>query len=116
MMTNTYTKNSIPYLQNKLTWAKFYAKRLDKENFYSDYYSNPYERDVYRITKLIKLIETGVKVQGYEKGQVLINDKFVVTLFNNNWRVLHRNTWYKHKRDVQHFIDNYVLKEIKKDS
>ena len=115
-MTHTYTKDSISHLKNKLVWAKFYAKRLDSDNFYRDRYSNPYERDVYRITKLIKLIETGVKVQGYEKGQVLINDKFVVTLFNNNWRVLHRNTWYKHKRDVQHFIDNYVLKEIKNDS
>ena len=109
-MTHTYTKDSIPHLQNKLVWAKFYAKRLESDNFYRDRSSNPYERDVHRITKLIKLIETGVKVQGYEKGQVLINDKFVVTLFNNNWRVLHRNTWYSHKADVQHFVDNYVLK------
>ncbi len=68
---------------------------------------------MYRITKLIKLIETGVKVQGYEKGQVLINDKFVVTLFNDNWRILHRNKWYRHKPNVQHFIDNYVLKDEK---
>mgnify|MGYP003135601715 CR=1 FL=1 len=112
-MTHTYTKDSIPYLQNKLVWAKFYAKRSESDNFYRDRYSNPYERDVYRITKLIKLIETGVKVQGYEKGQVLINDKFVVTLFNNNWRILHRNKWYRHKPNVQHFIDNYVLKDEK---
>ena len=115
-MTYTYTKNNIPRLQNELTWAKFRAKKLHENTFHKDIYSNPYERDVSRITKLIKLIETDVKVQEYEKGQVLINDKFVVTLFINNCRVLHRNTWYKHKRDIQHFIDNYVLKEIKNDS
>ena len=112
-MTHIYTKSNIPRLQNKLAWAKFRAKKLYDNTFHKDISSNSYQRDVYRITKLIKLIETGVKVQEYEKGEVLINDKFVVTLLNNNWRVLHRNTWYRHKPDVQHFIDNYVLKDEK---
>ena len=60
--------------------------------------------------KLIKFIESDLKVQEYGSGEVLINDKFVVTLYNDNWRVLHKNKWYKHKPNVEHFIDNYILK------
>ena len=56
----------------------------------------------------------GEMLVAFGADQVLINDKFVVTLRNDNWRILHKNKWYRHKSDLQHFIDNYILKEQNK--
>ena len=43
-------------------------------------------------------------------GLVLVDKKFVVSLIDNNWRVLNKNTWYKHK-DIKHFVSNYIRKD-----
>jgi hypothetical protein len=68
-------------------------------------------RDIRRIGKLKKLLDTGVYIEWHGPGLVLIEDKFVVSLISNKWRVDGRNKWYMHKDDVQHFVDNYVLKD-----
>jgi len=111
---NLYSKKDLPELKEDLKDAEKDAKQRDLDCYHKDYYSNSYEREAKRLRKLIKFIEAGLEVQEYESGTVLINDKFVVTLRNDNWRILHKSTWYRHKSDLQHFIDNYILKEYKK--
>ena len=111
---NLYSQEDIPELKEDLKQEEQKAKQCDLDNDHKLQYSNPYRREAQRLRKLIKFIEAGLEVQEYESGTVLINDKFVVTLRNDNWRILHKNKWYRHKSDLQHFIDNYILKEYKK--
>ena len=112
-MTNTlipYTKDDLVGLKEDLHDADIRAKQCAKDNDHKLQYSNSWAREHSRLRKLIKFIESDLKVQEYGSGEVLINDKFVVTLYNDNWRVLNKNKWYKHKPIVEHFIDNYILK------
>jgi len=108
-----YTKKDIPDLMQELHQQQILAKECDQRNYHKLQYSNSSQREVGRLKKLIKLIEAGLDVEDYESGTVLVNGKFVVTLLNDNWRNLYKNKWYRHKADIQHFIDNYVLKEYK---
>jgi len=109
-----YSKEDIPELKEDLKQEEQKAKQCDLDNYHKLQYSNPYAREAKRLRKLIKFIQAGLEVQEYESGTVLVNDKFVVTLRNDNWRILHKNKWYRHKSDLQHFIDNYILKEQNK--
>ena len=111
---NIYSKKDLPELKEELKETEKDAKQCDLDNDHKLQYSNSYRREAQRLRKLIKFIEAGLEVQEYESGTVLINDKFVVTLRNDNWRILHKNKWYRHKSDLQHFIDNYILKEQNK--
>ena len=111
---NLYSQEDMPELKEDLKQEEQKAKQCDLDNDHKLQYSNPYRREAQRLRKLIKFIEAGLEVQEYESGTVLVNDKFVVTLRNDNWRILHKNKWYRHKSDLQHFIDNYILKEYKK--
>ena len=106
----SYTKDDLVGLKEDLHDADIRAKQCAKDNDHKLQYSNSWAREHSRLRKLIKFIESDLKVQEYGSGEVLINDKFVVTLYNDNWRVLHKNKWYKHKPNVEHFIDNYILK------
>ena len=109
-----YTEKDLPDLRQELHEEEINAKECDIRNDHKLQYSNSSQREVHRIKKLIKLIEAGLDVEDYESGTVLVNGTFVITLLNDNWRNLYKNKWYRHKADVQHFIDNYVLKEYKK--
>ena len=111
---NLYSQEDIPELKEDLKQEEKKAKQCDLDNYHKLQYSNPYAREAKRLRKLIKFIEAGLEVQEYESGTVLINDEFVVTLRNDNWRILHKNKWYRHKSDLQHFINNYILKEQNK--
>ena len=111
MYNEPYNEKDLVELKEELADADIRAKQCAKDNDHKLQYSNRWAREHRRIRKLIKFIEADLKVQDYESGQVLINDKFVVTLYNDNWRVLHRNKWYRHKPNVQHFIENYILKD-----
>jgi len=113
MYNEPYNEKDLVELKEELADADIRAKQCAKDNDHKLQYSNRWAREHSRVRKLIKLIEADLKVQDYESGQVLINDKFVVTLYNDNWRVLHRNKWYRHKPNVQHFIENYILKDAK---
>jgi hypothetical protein len=105
-----FTKKDLPNLESKLTIAKFNLAKCDEDNYHKDIYSNHYERDVRRIEKLISLIHEDLEIEDYKSGLVLIDKKFVVSLIDNNWRVLNKNTWYKH-RDIKHFVNNYIRKD-----
>ena len=41
-----------------------------------------------------------------------INRKYIVSLIDNNWRTVYKNKWYKHKKDLSDFINNYILKDF----
>ena len=106
---DTYTKEDLDDLKSKLQSAEQSAIACSESNYHKDYYSNAPERQAKRYKKLIGLVEAGLKVQKYENGLVLVNDKYIVALLNNNWRVIHKNKWYMHKNDLTHFIDTYIL-------
>lgn len=69
------------------------------------------DREMARMVKLRALLDTGVDCKWYDNGLVIVDDKFIVSLASNKWRVQGRNTWYMHKNDLQHFVDNYVRKD-----
>ena len=108
-----YTKDDIEKLKEEIEKEEEDSKICEIQNYNKDRYSNSFAREVQRLKKLVKLIRTGVKVEKIHRGLALINDKFVVSLLNNKWKILHKNKWYLHKQDLQHFIDNYILKENK---
>ena len=109
-----YSEKDLPDLREELKQEEIEANECDERNYHKLQYSNRHRREVNRIKKLIKFIEhKDLEVEDYEDGTVLINGKFVVTLLNDNWRILHKNKWYRHKNDLNHFIDNYILKERK---
>ena len=105
-----YTKKDLPNLESKITISKFKSDQCEEENYHRAYYNNPYKRDIERIEKLISLIHENLEIEDYKDGLVLIDKKFVVSLLHNNWRVLNKNTWYKHK-DIKHFVSNYIRKD-----
>jgi hypothetical protein len=110
-----YTVEDIPWLEEELEEELTLSKEYDKDNDHRDYYfgDNTHRREAHRIKKLIDLVKLCEIVRDYQPGLVLVNDKFVVSLLNNTWRVLHKNKWYKHKNDLQHFVNNYVYKDRK---
>ena len=105
-----FTKKDLPNLESKITISKFKSDQCEEDNYDRAYYNNPYKRDIERIEKLIALIHEDLQIESYRDGLVLVDKKFVVSLIDNNWRVLDKNTWYKHK-DIKHFVSNYIRKD-----
>ena len=48
-------------------------------------------------------------IKQFYKKKGLFFEKHV-SLASNKWRVAQRDTWYRHRLDVSHFINNYVLR------
>ena len=106
-----YTKETLHELEEDIEHYKQQSLELQKSCWHKDRYSNSADRNVRRLRKLKKLLELGLEVETYGQknfGLVLINKKFVVSLIENNWRLLHKNVWYRHKADVEHFVNNYI--------
>ena len=72
-----FTKKDLPNLESKLTISKFKSDQCEEENYYRDYYNNPYKRDIKRIEKLISLIHEDLQIESYRDGLVLLDKKFV---------------------------------------
>lgn len=106
----TYTIKDLPFLTEELELNEKLAKQRAIEAWDKDRYSNRYAKEVRRLQKLIDLVQQPVTVEPSSNGCVLVNDKFIVSLANNKWRVVNKNKWYMHK-DIPHFITNYVLKD-----
>ena len=90
-------------------------RRISEErNYHKDVYGSSAEKSVERTKKLIALRKhESLDIQAYNSGLVLINDKFVVSLINNKWRIKNKNKWYLHKEDVDHFVNTYILGDKK---
>ena len=111
-MMRMYTKDTLNELDEDVKDCLDKAQNLDKIRWNKDYHNNLYERQAKRLLKLRKLLERDLTVEFFGQknfGLVLVNNKFVVCLLNNEWRTVRKNKWYKHKRDLDHFIDNYIL-------
>ena len=108
-----YTKDDLPNLLFKLTESKKAAEDVERINYNKLQYSNAPRREVTRIKKLIRLLEHNMIIEDYNSSFVLINDRFVVSLISNKWRVIGRNKWYMHKNDITHFVNNYILRDEK---
>ena len=59
--------------------------------------------------KIIGLLKTGVSVEGYSEGMVLVEGKFIVSLNKNRWRVNGKGTWYFHPYDLKKWIKKLGL-------
>ncbi len=112
-----YTKEDIPKLEKKVKELETHSEIISEACYHKDIYSDPARRGVFRLSKLINLIKVlkdsdTLEQVNWDKGGglVLINKKFIVSLSNDKWRVIRKNIWYRHKKDIKHFIDNYVRK------
>ena len=103
-----YTTESIPALKKKQREENKKAKEYEKTN---DDLKNPHQDAAFRLKKAVGLLQHGLNVEDYSPGQVLVNKKFVVSLSNNKWRIVGKQTWYDHRHDLTHFVCNYILKE-----
>lgn len=108
---NIYTKEDIPDLEFWMEEEKRLADLCDKQNYHKDYYSNSHRKKVKKIEKLIQLIRLCSIVEDYDRGLALIDGKFVVSIITNSWRTINKSKWYKHKKDLQHFVNNYIYKD-----
>jgi len=108
-----YTKDDLPNLHFELMKSKKAAEGVERINYNKSQYSNAPRREADRIEKLIRLLEHNMTIEDYNSGLVLINDRFVVSLISNKWRVVGRNKWYMHKNDITHFVNNYILRDEK---
>lgn len=106
-----YTKEDLPDLFESLEEMRDEARKVDIRNDHKLQYSNAPAREVRRIEKLIQLINHDLSIYDYGSGMVIINDKFVVSLISNKWRIRGRNKWYMHKHDTSHFVNNYILRD-----
>ena len=107
-----YTKDNLNELDEDVKDCLDKEQELNVARWDKDYYNNLYDRQVKRLLKLRKLLERDLQVEFFGQknfGLVLVNNKFVVCLLNNEWRSVRKNKWYKHKRDLDHLIDNYIL-------
>lgn len=101
-----YSSADIPELKSQLKVVRKKAKEIGP-----DALNNQPEREAKRLSKLIALLEHRLSIQDYGSGTVLVNQKYVVSLSSDKWRIKGRGVWYNHKRDLNHFVCNYILKE-----
>ena len=59
--------------------------------------------------KIVELLKTGVSVEGYSEGMVLVEGKFIVSLNKNKWRVSGKGKWYYHPYDLKKWIKKLGL-------
>ena len=99
-------------LEEKIAYNTDQAKALDERNDHKMMYSNPYEREVERLSALAELKTFNINIKSYSvSGQVIINNKFIYTLRTGMWRVQGKTKWY-YSKSPEHFVRKYVLKEI----
>jgi len=104
----TYTQECLPALKKKQRKESKLATEYEKTNYEL---KNPHENSSFSLKKLIGLVQHGLHICDYSHGLVLVNDKYIVSLASNKWRVKGKQTWYDHKHDLTHFVCNYILKE-----
>ena len=64
---------------------------------------------IHRMEKEIELIENGCSVEHTPQG-LLVNNKYVVAINKNKWKVLGKNVWYWYS-DIPTFVKKYVLRQ-----
>jgi len=118
-MTRMYTKETLDDLDEDIEYYKEKSVELQRSCWHKDNYSNYADRNVLRLKKLRKLLELNLEVETFGQpnfGMVLVNRKFVVCLLDNNWRVVNKNVWYRHKDDLNHFVETYIKGDNNEDN
>ena len=107
-----YTKDTLTELDEDVKDCIEKAQELSKKSWNKDGTSNSDDRRAKKRLKLRKLVfrELDVEFFGQKKfGLVEVNRKFVVALLHHEWRTVRNTKWYKHRDDLDHFIDKYIL-------
>lgn len=96
---------------DKIDQAIEVSRRLsdscEERNYDKLSYSNPYDRQIERLSSLKDFLQFDVKVEDLGNGTVLVNDKYIFALRSFKWKVKGKNTWYK-SRDPEQFLTKYV--------
>ncbi len=71
--------------------------------------NNPLGKLPYQYRKTIELLKTGVSVESYRTGMVLVEGKFIVSLNKNKWRVSGKGKWYYHSYDLKEWVKKLGL-------
>ena len=100
-------KDNIPKL--KELYEKHLKLGLEYDN---DWNSGSDYREAHRLEKIINFLELEDELDiEYESGGLIfINNKFIVSLASNKWRVRGKSIWYRHSNNLQSFVDKYILK------
>ena len=101
-MMRMYTKDTLNELDEDVKDCLDKAQNLDKIRWNKDYHNNLYERQAKRLLKLRKLLERDLTVEFFGQknfGLVLVNNKFVVCLLNNEWRTVRKNKQSNYESD-----------------
>ena len=84
------------------------SEKLGEICSHKDVYSDPYVREIKRLTTLRVLVESGVQFSlDNSGGSVIVEEKYVFTLISHKWRVIGKNVWYRSK-GASDFIKRYV--------
>ena len=97
-------------LEQKIDSLKIKSDQCELDNYDKLQYSNPYSREIERLRTVIAFIKSGVSVEDYISGLVLINGYYVVSLLGRKWRVKGKNKWYWFK-NPEHLVNNYIVKK-----
>ena len=95
-------------LERKLERLRKIATATDNhpDNWDKAYYGNPAETEIMWVIKTIEFEKQGVKVEESNQG-LIIEDKFLIAIRRNRWKVIGKNTWYWYK-DAEDFVKRYV--------
>jgi len=97
------TIDDLPRLKKELAEAILEVEKGEED---------AYAREAQRLTKLIDLLELehDITIQMYSTGEIIINNRYIISLRNRRWRVKGFAVWYWHKKDIKEFIEETVLK------
>lgn len=97
------TKDDLPRLKKELAEAILESEK-DEEDVYF--------REAQRLTKIIDLLELehDLTIQMYSTGEIIINNKYIVSLRKRRWRLKGFAIWYWHKKDLKEFVEETMLK------
>jgi len=84
----------------------------DLDGYFKDRYSNPYQREVYRLQNLLCFYDSGVDWRLYGDGYIRVTKgnkgyPLLYVLLSSKWRQEGKSVWYKSK-DSKSFLEKFV--------
>jgi len=103
-----FTKNDIPLFKKELKKSIVGLDKDRRDNWHKGLTGRSAEKDVIRLKKIIKLLNAGLSFVEYNEGLVIVNNKFILSLVHNRWRVKGKSIWYWYTNDIQKFKERYI--------
>lgn len=96
---------------NRIDELVVLSKECEQRNEHKLQYSNPYDREIERLTTLLELAELpyDLDLEWYGSGMLIINQKYIVAPRSSKWRVKGKNKWYWYKNPTN-LVEKYILK------